>query len=56
MDKDENRSLFHVSFDKEQALHLLRKLLTYGVYVGGLCEGPNLLACIRHLDALHLNV
>ena len=33
MDKDENRSLFHVSFDKEQALHLLRKLLTYGVYV-----------------------
>ena len=33
MDKDENRSLFHVNFDKEQALHLLRKLLTYGVYV-----------------------
>ena len=33
MDKDESRSLFHVSFDKEQALHLLRKLLTYGVYV-----------------------
>ncbi|WP_314727362.1 Cof-type HAD-IIB family hydrolase [uncultured Veillonella sp.] len=33
MDKDENRSLFHVSFDKEQALYLLRKLLTYGVYV-----------------------
>lgn len=33
MDKDENRTLFHVSFDKEQALHLLRKLLTYGVYV-----------------------
>ena len=33
MDKDENRSLFHISFDKEQALHLLRKLLTYGVYV-----------------------
>ena len=33
MDKDENRSLFHVNFDKEQALYLLRKLLTYGVYV-----------------------
>ena len=33
MDKDENRSLFHVNFDKEQALHLLHKLLTYGVYV-----------------------
>ena len=33
MDKEENRSLFHVSFDKEQALYLLRKLLTYGVYV-----------------------
>ena len=33
MDKDENRSLFHVNFDKKQALHLLRKLLTYGVYV-----------------------
>lgn len=33
MDKDENRTLFHVSFDKEQALYLLRKLLTYGVYV-----------------------
>lgn len=33
IDKDENRSLFHVNFDKEQALHLLRKLLTYGVYV-----------------------
>ncbi|WP_314643832.1 HAD family hydrolase [uncultured Veillonella sp.] len=33
MDKDENRSLFHVTFDKEQALYLLRKLLTYGVYV-----------------------
>ena len=33
MDKDENRSLFHVNFDKEQALHLLRKLLIYGVYV-----------------------
>lgn len=33
MDKDENRSLFHVNFDKEQALHLLCKLLTYGVYV-----------------------
>ena len=33
MDKDENRSLLHVNFDKEQALHLLRKLLTYGVYV-----------------------
>ena len=32
MDKDENRSLFHVNFDKEQALYLLRKLLTYGVY------------------------
>lgn len=33
MDKEENRSLFHVTFDKEQALYLLRKLLTYGVYV-----------------------
>ena len=33
MDKDENRSLFHVNFDKEQALYLLRKLLTYDVYV-----------------------
>ena len=33
MDKDENRSLFHVNFDKEQALYLLHKLLTYGVYV-----------------------
>ena len=33
MDKDENRSLFHVNFDKEQALYLLRKLLIYGVYV-----------------------
>ena len=33
MDKDEHRSLFHVNFDKEQALHLLCKLLTYGVYV-----------------------
>ena len=33
IDKDENRSLFHVNFDKEQALYLLRKLLTYGVYV-----------------------
>ena len=33
MDKDEKRSLFHVNFDKEQALYLLRKLLTYGVYV-----------------------
>ena len=33
MDKDENRTLFHVTFDKEQALYLLRKLLTYGVYV-----------------------
>ena len=33
MDKDENRGLFHVNFDKEQALYLLRKLLTYGVYV-----------------------
>ena len=33
MDKDENRSLFHVNFDKEHALYLLRKLLTYGVYV-----------------------
>ena len=33
MDKDENRSLFHVNFDKEQALHLLHKLLTYGVYI-----------------------
>ena len=33
MDKDENRSLFHVNFDQEQALYLLRKLLTYGVYV-----------------------
>jgi len=33
MDKDENSSLFHVNFDKEQALYLLRKLLTYGVYV-----------------------
>lgn len=33
MDKDENRSLFHVNFDKKQALYLLRKLLTYGVYV-----------------------
>ena len=33
MDKDENRTLFHVAFDKEQALYLLRKLLTYGVYV-----------------------
>ena len=33
MDKDENRSLFHANFDKEQALYLLRKLLTYGVYV-----------------------
>ena len=33
MDKDENRSLFHVNFDKAQALYLLRKLLTYGVYV-----------------------
>lgn len=33
MDKEENRSLFHVNFDKEQALYLLRKLLTYGVYV-----------------------
>ena len=33
MDKDENHSLFHVNFDKEQALYLLRKLLTYGVYV-----------------------
>ncbi len=27
------RTLFHVTFDKEQALYLLRKLLTYGVYV-----------------------
>ena len=33
MDKDENRSLFQFNFDKEQALYLLRKLLTYGVYV-----------------------
>ena len=33
MDKEEKRSLFHVTFDKEQALYLLRKLLTYGVYV-----------------------
>ena len=33
MDKEENRTLFHVTFDKEQALYLLRKLLTYGVYV-----------------------
>ena len=33
MDKEENRSLFHVTFDKEQSLYLLRKLLTYGVYV-----------------------
>ena len=33
MDKDENRSLFHVNFNEEQALYLLRKLLTYGVYV-----------------------
>ena len=33
MDKDEKRTLFHVTFDKEQALYLLRKLLTYGVYV-----------------------
>lgn len=33
MDKEENRTLFHVTFDKEQALYLLHKLLTYGVYV-----------------------
>ena len=33
MDKDEKRTLFHVTFDKVQALYLLRKLLTYGVYV-----------------------
>lgn len=33
MDKEEKRSLFHVTFDKEQAIYLLRKLLTYGVYV-----------------------
>ena len=33
MDKEENRTLFHVTFDKKQALYLLRKLLTYGVYV-----------------------
>ena len=33
MDKDENHSLFHVNFNEEQALYLLRKLLTYGVYV-----------------------
>ena len=38
MDKDENRSLFHVNFDKEQALYLLRKLLTYGVYVEAYVE------------------
>ena len=33
MDKDEKRTLFHVTFDKEQAIYLLRKLLTYDVYV-----------------------
>lgn len=33
IDKDEDKNLFHIAFDKEQALYLLRKLLTYGVYV-----------------------
>lgn len=33
IDKDENKNLFHIAFDKEQALYLLRKLLAYGVYV-----------------------
>ncbi len=33
IDKDENKNLFHIAFDKKQALYLLRKLLAYGVYV-----------------------
>ena len=36
MDKDENRSLFHVNFDKEQALHLLLETIN----LWRLCRGP----------------
>ena len=42
MDKDENRSLFHVSFDKEQALHLLAQTINLWRLCRGLCERPNL--------------
>ena len=55
MDKDEKtRTLFHVTFDKEQALYLLRKLLTYGVYVEAYVKDKSLV-CIRRPDALRLN-
>ena len=38
MDKDEKRTLFHVTFDKEQALYLLRKLFNLWRLCRGLCE------------------
>lgn len=33
MDKDEHTTLFHDNLNKERALHLVRKLLQYGVFV-----------------------
>ena len=33
MDKEEQKELVHISFDKTRALDLVRKLMTYGVFV-----------------------
>ena len=33
MDKEEQKELVHISFDKTRAIDLVRKLMTYGVFV-----------------------